>query len=81
METKTNGQRWRSYVTRDLDRKKIEAYLENPTSVEHYLDLHYLQIPLRPLVYDTDYSKAPTAEWYVVHTCVQDKKKLSQATP
>lgn len=78
METKSNGKRWRSYVTRDFDRKKIEAYLEDHTSATHYLDLSYLRIPLRSLLCDTDYSKAPTAEWYAIHTCVQDEGKWTQ---
>lgn len=77
-ERKSSGERWRSYIHRDVEVKKIEAYLENPLSAPNYLELIDLQIPLKTLIEDTDYSKAPTTEWYTIHTCVQGGRKWDQ---
>jgi hypothetical protein len=78
MQKKSNGERWRSYVRRELDVENIEAYLENAASATHYLELIDLQTLYKPLIDDTDYNKAPITEWCTIHTCVQGGRKWGQ---
>jgi hypothetical protein len=71
----SNGDKWRSYVLEDEGIKKAEAYLENPVPSENYLGLQDLGISLETLMKDTNFSKAPTTEWYALHMCVRDERK------
>lgn len=78
MEKKSNGLKWRSYIRRELDIMKIETFLGNAASASDHQALAGLGIPLEALMNDTDYTKAPTVEWYTIHTCVQGKNKWDQ---
>jgi hypothetical protein len=71
----SNGKEWRSYVLEDEGIKKVEAYLENPVPSQNYLGLKDLGISLETLLKDTNFSKAPTTEWYTLHMCVRDEQK------
>jgi hypothetical protein len=71
----SNGQDWRSYIHRDEEIDKFEAYLKNPVPVSAYLELVGLQISRRTLLDDINWERPPTAEWYALHMCVQDKRK------
>jgi hypothetical protein len=71
----SNGEEWRSYVLEDEEIKKVEAYLGNPVPSQNYLGLKDLGISLETLLKDTNFSKAPTTEWYTLHMCVRDEQK------
>jgi hypothetical protein len=71
----SNGEEWRSYVLEDEEIKKVEAYLKNPVPSQNYLGLKDLGISLETLLKDTNFSKAPTTEWYTLHMCVRDEQK------
>jgi hypothetical protein len=71
----SNGEQWRSYVSKDEAITKIEAFLGNPVPTSSYLGQSSLQFPLEKLMQDTDYNKAPTTEWYTLHMCVQEQQK------
>jgi hypothetical protein len=71
----SNGEEWCSYVLEDGEIKKVKAYLENPVPSENYLGLQDLGISLETLMKDTNFSKAPTTEWYALHMCVRDERK------
>jgi hypothetical protein len=70
-----DAKNWSKLIDDAEKAKTIEAHLQNPVSVDAWLGLKILDLPLQMIQDLTCLEHPPTEVWYALHSCVNNERK------